>query len=461
MNNLRIFGVWMAFLALTFTSCSKEESGSLTQDQEKIQLTFGSLLADFNNANKQADPGECRDEDPSFVMVGITDSSGDYIGEDDGDDNPNVNLIEVGLKWNSSLGVWETVYSDDLALPAGNYTLQHFIVYDSAGEVLWVAPREEGTFADYVDNPLPNAFTLAAGTKPYINVEVLCYFARSEEAYGYLFFDITPVPVENSYCVFVNYCDDETGRDYPAHFEIEVWSDGYDGTPVELSTNRNTITEASTGWPAASVLCIALPDLGNDTYYARVTVLNHPDLDYTADATDTFQFTFTQADIDGQELFIPAYRHIRINCTTPGGGGDEPCNTEIKCELNTETQVSSNCEFTQLEGSNQGWVRIDSAADLDLLATVGGEERALGNADIAIVNGDNVRITLDTPYSNSDRFIAYAVEVRPRNGNVMSATCWETRCANVVREYGAIELGFDGFEYTYPFYVKVETISCF
>jgi hypothetical protein len=359
------------------------------------------------------------------------------------------------------LEVWETVYSDDLALPAGDYDLQHFIVYDTEGEVLWVAPREEGTFADYVDNPLPEPFTLAAGTKPYINVEVLCYYSRSEEAYGYVFFDITPVPVENSYCIFVNYCDDETGRDYPAYFQVEVWSDGFEGTPVFLSNDTNSITASATGWPAASVLCIALPDLGDDTFFARVTVLNHPDLDYSADVSDTYEFEITQADIDGQDLFVPAYHHIRINCTPPGGGGDEPCNTEIKCELNTETQVSNNCEFTSLEDSEQGWVRVDNADELDLIASINSDEVELGSVNISLVNNDEVSIILDTPYRETDRMIAYAVEVRPRNGEVMSATCWETRCANVVSEYGAIELSFDGFDYTYPFYVKVETINCF
>lgn len=329
MKKLKFSIAWLCMLALVFTSCSKDETGSVTDDQEKIQLTFGSLLADFNDANKQAEPGECRDANPSYVMVGITDSSGDYIGDDDGDDNPDVNLIEVGLKWNSSLGVWETVYSDDLALPAGNYSLQHFIVYDTAGQVLWVAPREGGSFADYVDNPLPNAFTLAAGTKPYINVEVLCYFARSEEAYGYVFFDITPVPVENSYCVFVDFCWDETGRDYPAHFQVEVWTDEFDGTPFMINNNMNTVN-TSGEWPAASVLCFALPDLGDDTYYARITILDYPGA-YELDPEEEYivEFTITQDDIDAQEDMVPAYTHVRFNCPPPYGEPTCPPNYPV------------------------------------------------------------------------------------------------------------------------------------
>ncbi len=258
----------------------------------------------------------------------------------------------------------------------------------------------------------------------------------------------------------MNYCDDGTGREYPAHFQVEVWSDGFDGTPVILSNNMNAITPAATGWPAASVLCIALPDLGDNTFYARVTVLNHPDLDYTADASDTHQFTFTQADVDGQELFTPAYNHIRIKCST-GGGGDDVCDTDVKCGLNLENELSDNCEFTYLENSEQGWVRIDSATDLDLLASIGSDEIELGTVDISIVNSDEVRVILDTPYRGTDRMIAYALELRPSSGNAMNATCWETQCANVVNEYDEISMTFDGFNYSYPFYLKLETINCF
>jgi hypothetical protein len=287
------------------------------------------LLADFTDATKQAEPGECRDVDPSYVMVGVTNDMGDYIGEDDGDDNPDVNLIEVGLKWNSSLNVWETVYSEDLALPAGDYNLEHFIVYDSEGEVLWVAPRVGGSFADYVTSPLPQPFTLTSGTKPYINVEVLCYFSRSEDAYGYVFFDITPVPVENSYCVFVDFCWDETGRDYPAHFMVEVWSDEFDGTPFMINNYMNAV-DTSGDLPAASVLCFALPDLGDDTYYARLTLLDYegayeldPERDYIV------EFTITQDDIDAQEAMVPAYTHIRYNCEPPYGEPTCPPNYPV------------------------------------------------------------------------------------------------------------------------------------
>ncbi|WP_029033427.1 hypothetical protein [Salinimicrobium terrae] len=315
MKKFKISIAWLTVLALTFTSCSKEENDVTGSDTETVQLTFGAMLDAFDNQNKQATQAECRDNAvPAYVMLGIsTDEAGtDFIAGGNAD-----NLIEVGLTNNS--GSWETTYSDHLELPQDTYYLQHFIVYDASHQVLWVAPREGGAFASEVGDALPQAIELAAGTKPYIAVDVLCFYPREEEAYGYPFFDFDIIEVENSYCIFVNYCYDGTGREYPAHFSVEVWSDTWDGDEVVYSDRMNSISMQG-GDPAATVLCLALPDLGDDTYYARVTVRNHDLLPYLSDPdSDYFEFTITQDDIDDQELMVPAYEHVRFNCQPPYG----------------------------------------------------------------------------------------------------------------------------------------------
>ncbi len=315
MKNFKFSIAWLAMFALIFTSCSKEEADLVTEDQELIQLSFGSIMNDFKDQNKQADPGECREGTPDYVWIGITDSDGNYIGEGGG--TTDVNLIEVDLKWNTNLGVWETMYSEELALPAGEYDLQHFIVYDTNDQVLWVAPRLEGAFGGDVLNPLPQEIVLAAGTKPYITVDVLCYIARSEEAYGYLFFDINLTEVENSYCVFVNYCD---GREYPANFRLDIWSDGYGGSEVVVS--ESNMVDMTGDWPAASVLCVALPEIVGDDLYARITVLDDGQ-DYTPGANIVDEFRISQADLDAISMATPSYDHVRLNCDGDDNGGGE------------------------------------------------------------------------------------------------------------------------------------------
>lgn len=458
MKNFKISIAWLAMMALLFTSCSKEEGGVVSDDPETVQLTFGALLNSFNQQNKQFD-AECRDDAvPAYVVLGGTTSEDAEWG--------SYELFEVGLKNNN--GSWETTYSEDLALPAGTYYLQYFAVYDSNDQVLWVAPREGGAFAGEVGDALPMEIELVAGTKPYIDVDVLCYYPREEEAYGYPFFDFNVIEVENSYCVFINYCDDETGREYPAYFSIDVFTDAAMTDEVTLSTDTNTITMEG-GWPAASVLCFALPDLGDDTYYARVTVLNHDDLDYTADETDFYDFEITQASITALAAQTPAYHHIRLNCDDDpnGGGEDQECELDVACELGISGELDDDCYYTLLEGADEsGWLRIDDAGDLESIGLqvdfdVDGVV-TVADVDVTMSNGD-LTVTLDTPYETEDRITGYAIEVRPSlESGAMNSTCWESECANVVGEdqLGAITESFTGFDYSYPFYISIDAVFC-
>ena len=318
MKNFKSYITYLAVFALLFTSCSKEESGLNVTDQDTVQLQFGALLNNFETrqASKAhlTDPTACRDADPAYVSLGLTDdATGFFVG---GPGNSDPYLINVNIKDNN--GSWETEYSDVLGLPAGDYTLEYFIVYSADNEVLWVAPRAGGDYASSVGSPLPMAIDLEAGTKPYIMVDVLCYIPRNEEAYGYVFFDIDLTTVENNYCIFVNYCDDATGREYPAKFMVDVWADGYDGADVVIDGAMNSVSGTGNSF-AATVLCMALPPLGEgEIYYVRVSVLTAGA--YTADASDIKEFTVDQADIEAQLLETPRYEHVRINCGDDDGG---------------------------------------------------------------------------------------------------------------------------------------------
>lgn len=365
MNHFKNYLACLAVFALFFSSCSKEEADPGVEDQELVQVTFGSILSDLKNETKQSDPGECREGTPSYVLVGITQgesaSSTNYV--DDGDAGDGDEMIQVGLKWNSSMGVYETQYSDLLALPAGPYHLQHFVVYDSDHNVQWVAPRSEGAYGSNVDNALPQPIDLIGGSKPYIAVDVLCFIPRSEEAYGYLFFDLNQYRIENNYCIFVDFCWDETGRDYPAQFSVEVWSDDFDGTQVSLNNSMNTV-DVTGDWPAASVLCFALPEIGvDDLYYVRVSLLDYTGA-YELDPTQNYiiEFTVSQDEIDAQEAMVEgAYEHLRFNCDP---GFDDPCvvgDSNKPGDLNNDCVV--NCEDTGTCQPDDPCPGIDPALD--------------------------------------------------------------------------------------------------
>ncbi|MFV8838999.1 thrombospondin type 3 repeat-containing protein [Salinimicrobium soli] len=148
-------------------------------------------------------------------------------------------------------------------------------------------------------------------------------------------------------------------------------------------------------------------------------------------------------------------------CPETGG-----CELDVACELDTSGGLAQDCYYTELEGAVDGWLRIDSAddwADLDLVVDFGGlSVDPVIDVDMSLSN-NVIGITLDTPYAEQDEISAYAIEVRPSvEGGAMSDTCWESSCANVVGEdrFGPITETFDGYQYDYPFYVRIDATFC-
>jgi hypothetical protein len=347
MKKFKYWAAYLVVLTMIFTSCSKDGNDVATDltGQDKLQLQFGTLLNDFNKSRLTKDhtddvidydtPVDCNEGVPTVVLVALRDQSsfadpddpnnlGPWVAFQDGDAGQ---FIEVGVKDNN--GSWETTYSPDLELDEGDYRLEYFIVLDELGHVLWVAPRTGGNFAPFVPNPLPYDFFLDAGSKPYISVDVLCFDTRQEEAYGYPFFDINLIRRDNTYCIFVNYCDEETGREYPAKFMVDAWIGDGPGpdpdTPIVLDPNMNMIT-AGVNSPKASVFCHNLPPLANDddTYYFEIRLLEDPLLGYVLENEVLRTFTVTYGEVKAQgEGLNPRFNHLFIDCE--GDQQEDPC----------------------------------------------------------------------------------------------------------------------------------------
>lgn len=266
---------YVAVLTLLFSSCSKEESTSPMDDPgaQSVDLTFGAVLNDLSNramasANKSHfdEIPTCVDDPmPAIAVLQIT-----YDGqpaEDVGDDI----VVDVLLDENG----YFTDYSDDLKIPVPNngsveVTLESFKVFDGNvsegkpyGELIWIAPieSEEGEFDGYVDSALPFSFDVEDGTKPYIDVEVLCFDRRMVNEYGYVFFDILP-EVIYPLCLFVNYCD-ENGRHFVADYSVDLYF-GTDDTGIQLYDHTEESAMATTGTNSAGnyfadPLCLVVP----------------------------------------------------------------------------------------------------------------------------------------------------------------------------------------------------------
>ncbi len=316
MKNFKIWIASLAAFAMIFTSCSKDEDSLIDiSGQEKAVLSFGTILNDMataRSANKQAasEFPECSDEAPFYVEIILSQGGVNVVGSDG-----------APFRVDLAAGQLFTKEVAELELESGQYSLDHFTVYDMSGNMIWVAPQSGSSMGGFVSNALPLPIDLNAGVKKYVDVGVICFDDRLVNEYGYLFFDLVPTRAIE-FCIFGNFCD-ETGRHYPAEFSVNVWAyaDGQRGAPLYTNLS-NTVELDSNGDYAGTTVCVALPDSsGLDEYYVQITLLNS---DAYGTITERVIREGVINDGDVRDLFSGEsnveYYHFREGC----GGTDSP-----------------------------------------------------------------------------------------------------------------------------------------
>ena len=360
MKKISSYLCFIAMLSLLFASCSKEEE-NLPVSGEKATLSFGAIVNDLaaKATTKQAIPGdipECSDAAAAYVEIVLSQNGTPVVGTSQ---NPfEVNLVA---------GQLFTEEVPELELEPGTYSLDHFMVYDSAGNLIWVAPRG-GILEEFVDNPLPMDINLGAGVKKYVDVSVLCYDDRDVREYGYMFFEFD-MNEAIEFCLFGNYCD-EDGRHYPAEFSVDVWmwADGQRGTQIHNNV-ANNVELNEFGDYAGSPVCIPLPDTeGDDEYYFEITLM---DSDAYGDITERVIRTGVVNDTEVRSFFDGEnnldYYHFR-----EGEGCENEDTPPIFGEPGDDAQVYKACLSTLNESGALGFAYFrldDNMLQTTVLAT--------------------------------------------------------------------------------------------
>lgn len=301
MKNMKHYLAYCAVFALLLAGCSKDEKAGINADPDTtkfVDLSFSALLNDLSNDSRaSADLNknhfsqipECSDAIPDYVVLEIS-----YDGQAAETEGPiTIDILSDGTEY-------FTDYSELLKVPvpdggAVSVSLDSFEVFDADDNKIWVAPMGQADFAGYVDQALPQVFQVRDGTKPYIDVEVLCYDDRMVNEYGYVFFDIEGKELIE-FCVFGNFCPPTSGRHYVASYSLNVWI-YEDGQATDQIYNgeetRRLVTENSAGEWAADPLCIVLPDDPDveDQYLVEITILDGPNYDATEEVIRTSVLT--------------------------------------------------------------------------------------------------------------------------------------------------------------------------
>ncbi len=320
MKKIGIPRVLIVFLVGLVISCSEDEKispGDL-QEERVAFVHLGPVLNEFNNPPTRQSLDEipdCSEEAPGFAQILLT-----Y-----GEDNTPVDVIVEILEDENGLF---TAYDEALEIPipggsnSVSVTLNNFFVWtnvdDAPGEIIWAAPKSGSDYAGFTDNPLPFSWELMAGSKSYINVDVLCFDDRLVNLYGYQFFDITP-EVINELCFFVNYCTD-AGRHYTANYSLDIYY-GTDENGIPLYSGEIPITGEDIEF-YADPLCLPIPGPQNgeadDEQYLfyEVTLLDWED-NYGNANGQSISGTLTWNEVqdllndDGE---TNEYLHLFINC---------------------------------------------------------------------------------------------------------------------------------------------------
>ncbi len=370
---MRLFQKYMAFfalIALLFTSCSKDETTTANGDvaNNAASIYFGPVLADLGsqfNRQQEQDIPECSTDDPAYAQIILI-----Y-----GESNTEVSVVVEILQDDQGLF---TAYDDELEIPIPSgettvsVTLTDFVVWNDVdgapGTPIWVAPKEGSEYAQFVSDPLSNTFPLRAGSKNYVNVDVICFDDRDVNLYGYQFFDINPVPLYE-FCVFANYCTD-AGRHYTADYTFALYrydENGENGKGEMIYSSLSPETGIDDGTYWADPLCVTIPgpgDLASNVPYLvfEATLLDWPG-NYTAEEDDESIIIKTLSwdmikmlfDKDGNDE-TTEYYHVFFNCDDEDG--------PVDCDLN---DPQADCDNDGIPNGEDNCPEIsnEDQADLD------------------------------------------------------------------------------------------------
>lgn len=282
MKKLEILtGIYALLLLIIFVGCSGDIESSPVNDPENAQLSFAAVLnnpASETMVLKQEaeDYPKCSNDPPAFVEVVITRNNIPVAGTFS---RPLKLKIDPDAVDSNGDGVEEYISdkASSLELEPGNYTLEHFSVLDSAGEVIWTVPqagKAEENIAHSYKRILPYQFSLAPGNKKHLDLEVMCINNALV---------INPEEFEAlKFCIFGTYCN-ENGRHAEAMRVVaSIWKYSgdeedprgallYDNVANEILVIDNF--EEETSETVAEPLCFSLPNTSiDDQYYIEVTL---------------------------------------------------------------------------------------------------------------------------------------------------------------------------------------------
>lgn len=248
MNKKNVFLLFTVIISIVlFNACNKDEVTEMVSNK-------GELVFSLNLLKSSSDLPELKSSNTkeSAVAIAITikNSLGITVMEKE-----EVKLLKIG----------EDFITKSVVLPAGNYQLTEFLVFDVNRKVIYAAPIEGTAYAHIVSNPLPINFDVLNDKIVKLVPEVISTSGLiSIEDIGYAAFDLNIVEVFGTLINVQKY--NQTIKNYEfTSAEILIKGDGttiYSGTiPAHTDSiiikdgyNNYEVTITKLGYPPIDTL---------------------------------------------------------------------------------------------------------------------------------------------------------------------------------------------------------------
>lgn len=171
MKKLNYIALFIVASMVLVLSCTKEtESSETSEGTVTISLSIENELKSALDLNEE--------QVPESVFISIKDSEQNYV----------YNLYELVL-----IKVGEEYVTEELELVIGEYTVDDFIVVDSAEAAIYITPKTGSEFEALVNNPLSYGFEVKASETTSLIMEVIDANLGDAVDFGYATFSFTVV----------------------------------------------------------------------------------------------------------------------------------------------------------------------------------------------------------------------------------------------------------------------------
>lgn len=193
-----------------------------------------------------------------------------------------VKAVIDGKEYSIRIVDGQTLETNELKLPAGNYTVSSFGVFDANDVAIYAQPAAGSTYATLFNIPTQFSFVVKPFQKVKTDVNVICYEAPRFQEFGFEWFQFVKHEVKEK-CFYVNLCRENfeewhaegspyfgqeyDGRYFSGIIEVTIKGDGWSSTETNAEYFGN-------GKP----LCVPYIDkIGSEDAYSYEINLLLPD----------------------------------------------------------------------------------------------------------------------------------------------------------------------------------------